>query len=94
MINDEYMDYFHAVGARFRPKSDSLKLMLVVGAALFSAVILTALLIGFYWNGEWNVKTPTGESLSHSEEHSTGNHTTDPAETHKEVPGEKPAESH
>ncbi|MEO6590142.1 MAG: hypothetical protein ABIP06_12650 [Pyrinomonadaceae bacterium] len=88
-------DYLHAVGEKFRPKPDNLKLLLVAGAALFSAIILTALLAGFYWNGEWhNLKTPTGESISHSENHSTENHTTDPAETHKEVPGEKPAESH
>lgn len=82
-------DDLHAIGEKFRPKPDNLKLLLVVGSALFSAVILTALLIGFYWNGEWHLKTPTGENISHSDSHAT-----DPAETHKETPGEAPAEQH
>ncbi len=94
MINDEYMDYFNAVGAKFRLKSDNLKLLIVAGAALFSAIIMTALLVGFYWNGEWNIKTPAGESLTHSEEHSTGNHTADPAETHDQPHAKEPTEKH
>ncbi len=95
MYNEElYGDHLSALGEKFRPKPDNLKLLLVAGAGLFSVVILTLLLTFFYWNGDWNIKTPTGESLSHSENHSTENHTTDPAETHKEVPGEIPAEHH
>lgn len=87
-------DDLHAIGERFRPSPDNLKLLLVVGSALFSAVILTLLLTFFYWNGDLHIKTATGENLSHSKNHSTENHTVDPAETQKETPGEKPAESH
>ena len=82
-------DYLHAIGEKFRPRPDNLKLLLVAGAAFLSAVILTALLTAFYWNGEWHLKTPTGENISHSDSHAT-----DPATTHKEATTEKPAESH
>ena len=63
-------DYLHAIGEKFRPKPDNLKLMLVAGAAFFSAIILSLLLTFFYWNGEWHLKTPTGENLPHSDSHS------------------------
>lgn len=93
MINDEVMDYMQAIGAKFRPKPDNLKLMIVAGAAFFSAIILTILLTAFYWNGDWHgIKTMNGEVIKH-DDHSTNNHTTDPADTHSKS-GEKPAESH
>lgn len=82
-------DYLHAIGEKFRPKPDNLKLLLVAGAAFFSAIILSLLLTFFYWNGEWHLKTPTGENLPHSDSHAK-----DPAETHKEATTEKPPESH
>jgi hypothetical protein len=84
-------DYLHAIGEKFRPKPDNLKLLLVAGAAFLSAVVFTALLTAFYWNGEWHLKTPAGENISHSESHVKD----DKTETHKDVPAaEKPAESH
>lgn len=70
-------DYLHAVGEKFRPKPDNLKLLLVAGAAFLSAIILTAFLTAFYWDGTWHVKTPAGEEMQHSKSHST-----DPAEKH------------
>lgn len=76
-------DYLHAVGEKFRPKPDNLKLMLVAGAAFLSAIIMTALLLGFYWKGEWHLKTPAGENISHSDSHKT-----DEAANHKESPSE------
>lgn len=82
-------DYLHAIGEKLRPKPDNLKLMLVAGSAFLSTIILTALLIGFYWNGEWHLKTVNGEKISHSDSHAK-----DEAETHKEPTTEKPADSH
>ncbi len=82
-------DYLHAIGEKFRPRPDNLKLLLVAGAAFLSVVVLTALITVFYWNGEWHLKTATGENISHSD-----SHTKDEAETHKEATTEKPAESH
>jgi hypothetical protein len=94
MINDEQMDYFHAIGAKFRPKSDNLKLMIVAGAAFFSAIILTVLLTAFYWNGDWHgLKTMNGEVIQHSDGHSTDNHKSDPADTHSKPPA-KDADHH
>ena len=94
MINDEYMDYFQAIGAKFRPKPDNLKLMLIAGAAFFSAIILALLLTFFYWNGDWhNLKTADGEVIQHSNDHSTGNHTADPAETHDQPNAKSPEPS-
>lgn len=94
MISDEQMDYFNAIGAKFSPKSDNLKLMIVAGAAFLSAIVLTVLLTFFYWNGDWhNLKTMNGEVIQHSNDHSTGNHTTDPAETHDQ-PKAKDADHH
>ena len=94
MINDEVMDYMQAIGAKFRPTPDNLKLMLIAGAGLFSAVILALLLTFFYWNGDWhNLKTMNGEVVPHSTDHGTGNHTADPAETHDQ-PNAKDAEHH
>jgi hypothetical protein len=74
-------DYLHAIGEKFRPKPDNLKLILIAGAALLSAVVLVLLLNFFYWNGEWHLKTPTGENISHAESHAT-----DPAHTEKDDP--------
>ena len=83
-------DYLHAIGEKFRPKPDNLKLLLVAGSAFLSAVVLTALLLGFYWNGEWHLKTPEGENITQ-----TDSHAQDEAETHQDVPAaEKPSESH
>lgn len=93
MINDEQMDYFHAIGAKLRPKPDNLKLMIVAGAAFFSAIILTVLLTGFYWNGDWHgIKTMNGEVIQH-DDHSTNNHSSDPADKHSE-PKAKDADHH
>lgn len=94
MISDQQMDYFNAIGAKLRPQSDNLKLMIVAGAAFLSAIVLTLLLTFFYWNGDWhNLKTMNGEVLQHSEDHSTGNHTASPAETHDQ-PKAKDADHH
>ena len=82
-------DYLHAIGEKFRPKPDNLKLMLVAGAAFFSAIILSLLLTFFYWNGSWHIKTPTGENLPHGDSHAK-----DEAETQKEATTEKPSDSH
>ena len=93
MINDEVMDYMQAIGAKFRPKPDTLKLLLIAGAGLFSAVILTVFLTLFYWNGDWHgLKTMNGEVITH-DDHSTNNHTADPAETHDQPNAKSPEKS-
>lgn len=82
-------DYLHAIGEKFRPKSDNLKLILVAGAAFFSAIIMTALLMAFYWNGTWNLETPAGEKITHSDSHKS-----DEAETHKDSTVGEPKAEH
>lgn len=77
-------DYLHAIGEKFRPRPDNLKLMLVAGSAIFSAIIMIALLTGFYWNGTWNLETPAGEKIVQPESQHT-----DEAETHKEPPAQQ-----
>ncbi len=78
-------DYLHAIGEKFRPKPDNLKLLLVAGAAFLSTVILTLLLTFYYWDGTWHVKTPAGEEMSHSESHAKD----DKSKTHQDPQVEK-----
>lgn len=82
-------DHLHAIGEKFRPKPDNLKLLLVAGAALLSTIILISLLASFYWDGQWHLKTPAGENISHADSHST-----DPAETHEQPASAQPAAPH